>query len=228
MKLIFLDTNQYANPYPPQLQEAFAVTSVITINGAGITSMRIHNELPSINDFGLVHLHLGGNSPFSKKFRYQCSAASTPCDLLANLLDSTCSSIQFKRSCETVTLILGFVSEDMYTSIPLKSINIGREYYTFILLLGSIGVPNDSKQSISGSYAGGQDDKEVRGDPNGGEQHTDSVSGAEHPRSSSGFTGPFSGAGVRIAHEEGRFGDRIDAVRMPIGIVKRVDGGVAR
>ena len=126
-------------------------TSPITIKRNVRTDAK-NNELLPFNDFGLVLLYLGGSSPFSKKFLYQNNAASTPCDLLANLLFSTCESIHARSSFVTVTLIFGFVSSRIYTKVPPLSINIGGADYTKVLLMCSIGEPdNDKTQAISAS-----------------------------------------------------------------------------
>lgn len=110
------------------------------------------NELSPIDVFGLVLLQRGGSSPFSKKFLYQCNAASTPCERLAKRLLSTCSSIQDNSSGVTVTLIFGLLSERIYSKILPISINVRGDNYTIILLLGSNGEPHDRNQPISASY----------------------------------------------------------------------------
>lgn len=111
-----------------------------------------NNELSPFKILGLVHLQRGGSSPFSRKFRYQNRAASTPCDLLANLRSSTCESIQAKSSGVTVTLILGLLSEAISSKILPMRINMGGEHYTSILLLSSMeGVPNEIR-TCSGRY----------------------------------------------------------------------------
>ncbi len=188
------------------------MTSAITINGAGESSMRNHNE-QSPFDFRMSHLNYGDCSPL---FLYQYKQASTACERFAKTFSSIIRSIQSRRSCSIVTLMRGLFSDIQYDSIIPMNINIGKINVTFIGL-NPIGVTtNGREQSISGSYAGDQDYKEVRGNPNGGEQHPDSVSGAEHPRRYSGFSCPFIGAGIGFPHEEGRFGDRIYAVRILI------------
>ena len=88
------------------LPSAVLVFSAIINNRIPLRDVRKQNELPPFNDFGLVHLYLGGNSPFSRKFLYQDSAASTPCDLLANLRFSTCESIHASTACPNMPAIL--------------------------------------------------------------------------------------------------------------------------
>ena len=147
---------------------------------------------------------------------------STACDWFANSCESIFDISHSYASGFTVTLrrilrdplgILGIQCQSMPNNLNINEVVWQTTAYI------AAGLNNHGRmQSISGSYAGDQDDKEVCGDPNGREQHTDCVSGAEHPCCSSGFTGPFSGAGVRIAHEEGRFRSGIDAVRAVTGV----------
>lgn len=122
------------------------MTSARMITDTAYGDAETHGLLP-FNVLGLVHLQRGGSSPFSRKFLYQNRAASTPCDRLANRLDATCESIHESNSGVTVTLILGLLSEAMYSKIPPVCINMGGEYYTLLLLLSSSeGVPNETKR----------------------------------------------------------------------------------
>ena len=100
-----------------------------------------NNGLPPFNYVDAEHLHLGGSSPFSTYLLYHIRAAFIPCDLLANLPFSTCSSIHLKTSGDTVTFTFGLISFRItIKTIPLR-INIGRDDTSNILLSSSIGVP---------------------------------------------------------------------------------------
>lgn len=109
----------------------------------------VKKELLPIDVFGLIHLQRGGSSPDSTYFLYHVMHASTACDLLANLLDSTCLSIHSTQSGSTVTLRCGLLSALIYTKIVSEVINIHETQYTIILLSCRIGVSNDRNQSIS-------------------------------------------------------------------------------
>lgn len=186
------------------VEAPFAVPHVSAIinNRIPLRDVREQNELPPFNDFGLVHLYLGGNSPFSRKFLYQNSAASTPCDLLANLRFSTCESIHVSSSGVTVTLILGLTSSRIYTKILPLSINIGATNYTFILLLCSIGVPkHDKNNSISASYGRSDEDVLHHGTGRDGRNIREGLRGVLRHRRESRHNGAAGHpAGCRRAH----------------------------
>ena len=190
------------------------MTSANLIHYVVESGMVERNEALRIDDSGSNAPLPQGFSPLSSACLYLRTQSSTPCAILEKSLDST---LDFRYSMissgrETVS--------EIFLDIQGKSskllLNISKHVKAISSKLLDGALQHGREQSISGSYAGDQDDKEVRGNPNGGEQHTDSVSGAEHPRRYSGFSCPFIGAGIGFPHEEGRFGDRIYAVRILI------------
>lgn len=116
------------------------------------------NGLSPLDDFGIGSPYLGGSSPSSRYFLYQKRAASKACDLLANLLFSTCESTQESNLGSIVTPTLGLFSSFISTKIPPQNINIHDRLFSIIHESG-IGEPeNDKNDSISGSPGRHRDD----------------------------------------------------------------------
>ena len=178
----------------------------------------IHHEAREAHCFGIGTSETPrGLSPLSSASLYLRTQTSTPWAMFAKSRRSTFIWRYSISSGGRVIVIDTFLRTIMH--IPSVRNNTGiRSYLNCSAHSECAEVPAYEARSISGSYTGDQDDTEVRGDTDGGKQHSDSVSGAEHSCRSFGFSCPFPGAGVRIAHEEGRFRSGIDAVRAVTGV----------
>ena len=187
------------------------MTSVILIHCAGVSGLRKHNGEKEVNVLEFPDLiHFFSSPSFTLAIQY-----STPCEKFLNVWSSIFELIQSYRSGSSVTPIRGLCLP-MSNKCEHIIINQSTQLLSFVGQ-NPTGLENHGgMQSISGSYGGDQDNKEIRGDPSGGKQDSDSVSGAEHPCSSLGCADPFLGAGVGFTHEEGRFCGGISSVRILI------------
>ena len=187
------------------------MTSVTLSHCAGESDLRKHNGEKEVNVLEFPDLiHFFSSPSFTLAIQY-----STPCEKFLNVWSSIFELIQSYRSGSSVIPIRGLCLL-MSNKCEHIIINQSTQLLSFVGQ-NPIGLENHGgMQSISGSYGGDQDDKEIRGDPSGGKQDPDSVSGAEHPCSSLGCADPFLGAGVGLTHEEGRFCGGISSVRILI------------
>ena len=187
------------------------MTSVTLSHCAGESDLRNHNGEKEVNVLEFPDLiHFFSSPSFTLAIQY-----STPCEKFLNVWSSIFELIQSYRSGSSVIPIRGLCLP-MSNKCEHIIINQSTQLLSFVGQ-NPIGLENHGgMQSISGSYGGDQDDKEIRGDPSGGKQDSDSVSGAEHPCSSLGCADPFLGAGVGLTHEEGRFCGGISSVRILI------------
>ena len=187
------------------------MTSVTLSHCAGESDLRNHNGEKEVNVLEFPDLiHFFSSPSFTLAIQY-----STPCEKFLNVWSSIFELIQSYRSGSSVIPIRGLCLP-MSNKCEHIIINQSTQLLSFVGQ-NPIGLENHGgMQSISGSYGGDQDDKEIRGDPSGGKQDSDSVSGAEHPCSSLGCADPFLGTGVGLTHEEGRFCGGISSVRILI------------
>ena len=193
------------------------MTSVTLIRFAGESGIRKHNEALRVKYSGSNAPFPQGFSPLSSACLYLRTQSSTPCAMLEKSRDST---LDFRYSIissgrETVSEIF-LEPLDIQGKSSKLLLNISKYVKATSSKLLDGALQNDGDQPISGSYGGDQDDKEIRGDPSGGKQDSDSVSGAEHPCSSLGCADPFLGAGVGFTHEEGRFCGGVYPVQLSI------------